>query len=119
MKGFSFAVLFLASVVVVGCSSPVSTDPNDYVGEYIFTPNEVVPADFVSFVILKKDHFAIESRFTQATSKITTLQKNWYLHRGTDEDVVIDKRAYPIERTRSGIKLVINGDLGQYYVKVR
>lgn len=112
-------MFLFAALSATGCSSAVSTDPNDYVGEYLLTPSSVVPGEFASFVILKKDHTAMEITFSKETSQISTVQKNWYLHRGTDEEVVIDKRGYPIERTRSKIKLVINGDLGQYYEKVR
>jgi hypothetical protein len=104
---------------VLGCSSPVSTNPDDYVGEYVLTPSSVVPGEFASFVVLKADHTAIEIRFSKGTGEISTVQKSWRLDRGTDEEVIIDRRGYPIERTRSNIKLVINGDLGTYYVKVR
>jgi hypothetical protein len=108
-------VLFAAT----GCSLPASTNPDDYVGEYVLTPSSVEPGEFASFLILKSDHTAVEIRFSKETSQISTVQKNWHLDRGTDEEVVIDKRGYPIERTRSNIKLVINGDLGQSYEKVR
>jgi len=83
------------------------------------TPSSVVPGEFASFVILKADHTAVEIRFSKVTGEISTAQKSWQLDHGTDEEVVIDKRAYPIERTKSNIKLVINGDLGTYYMKVR
>jgi hypothetical protein len=119
MRHSLLTCLFIATLATTGCSSTVSTNPDDYAGEYVLTPSSVVPGEFASFVILKKDHTAVEIRFSKETSQVSTVQKNWYLDRGTDEEVVIDKRSYPIERTRSHIKLVINGDLGQSYEKVR
>jgi hypothetical protein len=119
MKHYLVACFSLVLFVVFGCSSPASANFVDYVGEYVLTPSSVVPGEFASFVILKADHSAVEIRFSKLTGEISTVQKSWDLDRGTDEEVVIDRRAYPIERTKSTIKLVINGDLGTYYTKVR
>ena len=119
MKRYLLMCLSLALLMVLGCSSPASTNPNDYVGEYVLTPSSVLPGEFASFVILKADRTAVEIRFSKATGEISTTEKSWHLDRGTDEEVVIDKRGYPIEQTKSSTKLVINGDLGTYYVKVR
>jgi hypothetical protein len=119
MKNFFVVCFSLVLFVVFGCSSPASTNLVDYVGEYVLTPSSVAPGEFASFVILKADHSAVEIRFSKLTGEVATVQKSWVLDRGTDEEVVIDRRAYPIERTKSTIKLVINGDLGTYYTKVR
>ena len=112
------ACLFLAVLSATGCSSTVSTNPNDYVGEYIFKPSNAAPGDFASFVILKKDQTTVEIRFSKDTGQVQTTQGKWYLARGTAEEVVIDKRAYPIHRSDSTIRLTIN-EVGQYYEKVR
>jgi hypothetical protein len=119
MKHYLLVSFSLVLFVVFGCSSPASTNLDDYVGEYVLTPSSVVPGEFASFVILKADHTAVEIRFSKVTGEIAMMQKRWHLDRGTDEEVVIDSRAYPIQRTKSTIKLVINGDLGTYYTKVR
>jgi len=109
---------FLAVLCTVGCSSAVSTNPNDYIGEYLFQPSNAAPGDFPSFVILKKDQTAVEVRFSRETGQVQTSQGKWYLDRGTSEEVVIDKRAYPIHRYNSTIRLTIN-EVGQYYEKIR
>ena len=119
MKRYLLVCFSLAFFMVLGCNSPASTNPDDYVGEYVLTPSSVVPGEFASFVILKADRTAVEIRFSKATGEISTVQKSWHIDHGTDEEVVIDRRGYPIERSRSNIKLVINGDLGTYYTKVR
>jgi hypothetical protein len=120
MKQYLVASLLFALGVAVGCSSRASKDPNDYVGEYLLSPSSVVPGEFASFVILKKDLTAMEITFSKETGQITSQQMNWYLEQGTgQEDVVIGKRGYPIELSRSKIMLTINGDLGEYYEKVR
>jgi hypothetical protein len=108
----------LAVLCTVGCSSTASTKPSDYVGEYIFTPFNTVPGDFASVVILKGDQTAIEFRFARNTGQVQTTQKKWYLSHTTGENVVIGNFSHPVEGSRP-IKLGINGDLGQYYEKVR
>jgi hypothetical protein len=113
------ACFIFAALSVAGCSSAVSTNPNDYVGEYVFMPVNAIPGDFASFVVLRQDHMAVEVRFSKDTGQVLTTQKTWYLDRGTDEEVVIDKRAYPIQRSGSTLRLTINDDRGQYYEKVR
>jgi hypothetical protein len=117
------AILLIVSLVVsltfVGCGVPPSTNPSDYVGEYVFTPGIQVPHEFAAFLILAKDHTAIEIRYPNDFGQVSTATEAWHLDRGTDEEVVIGKRAYPIERTRSTVRLIINGDLGQQYEKVR
>jgi hypothetical protein len=120
MKHYLAVCLSLVMCIAAGCSSPASKEPNDYVGEYLLTPSSVVPGEFASFVILKKDHTAVEITFSKDTGQITSQQMNWYLQQGTgQEDVVIGKRGYPIQQSKSKTMLTINGDLGQYYEKVR
>ncbi|HUN82794.1 MAG TPA: hypothetical protein VMU48_00375 [Terracidiphilus sp.] len=119
MKGFSFATLFIASVVTVGCSSPASKNPNDYVGEYVFMPKNAVPGQFASFVILKKDQSAVEIRFSKNTDQVQITRQKWYLTQTTSENVVIGDFSHPVEGSSSALKLGINDDLGQYYEKVR
>lgn len=111
--------LILAVLSATGCSSTVSTNPNDYVGEYIFKPSNAAPGDFASFVVLKKDQTAVEIRFSKDTGQVQTTQKKWYLTHTTGENVVIGNFSHPVEGSRSTIKLGINDDLGQYYEKVR
>ena len=119
MKTILLIISFTASFALVGCSQRPSTNPGDYVGEYIFTPGMKVPHEFAAFVILAKDQAAIEIRYPNGSGPISTVTEAWHLAHGTDEEVVIGQRAYPIERTRSAIRLIINGDLGQEYEKVR
>ncbi len=109
---------FLGLLSAAGCSS-ASTNPNDYVGEYVFKPSNASPGDFASFVILKKDQTAVEIRFFRDTGQVQTTQTKWYLSHTTGENVVIGNFSHPVEGSRSEIKLSINDDLGQYYEKVR
>jgi hypothetical protein len=119
MKVILMIVGLSMSLGFVGCSVPASTNPNDYVGEYVFTPGMEVPRDFAAFVILTKEHKAIEIRYSNASGQVATTTEGWHLDHGTDEEAVIGQRAYPIEWTRSTVRLIVNGDLGQHYEKVR
>lgn len=114
------AIVFLSFTAGAGCSTPVSTNTNTYIGEYVFKPNNANPGKFADFLILKGDGTAVEIRFSKDTGQISTTQENWRLYPGTyEEDVIIAKRGYPIERSGATIKLTINDDLGQYYEKIR
>jgi hypothetical protein len=119
MKRILPIVFLVMPLAFVGCSVLASTNPSDYVGEYVFRPGMDVPQDFATLVILKKDHTALEIRYSSVSGQISTTTEGWHLDHGTDEEAVIGQRAYPIERTRSTVRLIINGDLGQHYEKVR
>jgi hypothetical protein len=111
-------VLILTSYLA-GCGGKASTNPNDYVGEYIFVPDHADPGEFASFVVLKSDHTAVEVRMSKPTGQINISQEKWYLSYTVEENVVIGDFSHPIERSGSRIRLAINEDLGQYYEKVR
>ena len=119
MKQKWLVCLLFAMFSATGCSSAASTNPNDYVGEYVFKPSNAATEDFASFVILKKDQTAVEIRFLKDTGEGQTTQKKWYLSHTTGENVVIGSFSHPGQGSRSTIKLGINDDLGQYYEKVR
>jgi hypothetical protein len=117
LECFAFAVLF-----ATGCGSSVSTNPADYVGEYIFTPTFSDPGDFASFVILKQDHTAVEIRFSKASGQVQTTTEKWELDLSAKDHYTslgIGKFSHSIERSGSTIKLGINSDLNLYYEKVR
>jgi hypothetical protein len=113
-----WCLLLLIASIQGGCGSTVSTNATDYVGEYIFKPNDLALGEFANFVILRQDLSAVEVRYSKPTGAITSTQESWHLFRGTGEQVVIGKRAYPIDKSGSSIRLTIN-DVGQYYEKVR
>jgi hypothetical protein len=119
MKGILLILSLCMPLTLMGCSVLASTNPDDYVGEYVFTPGMDVPHDFAAFLILNKDHTATEIRYSSVSGQTSTTTEGWHLDHGTDEEAVIGTRAYPIERTKSTIRLIINGDLGQRYEKVR
>ena len=102
----------------MGCGSRVSTDWRDYVGEYVFQPNNADPGRFASFVILKQDHTALEVRFSKQTGQVAINQEKWYLIHTTAEDLVIGDFRCTIEGSRP-IRLMVNYDLGLNYEKVR
>ncbi|SRR5579883_2235999 len=119
MKRSTLMCLSLMLFAVLGCSSPASTNPTDYVGEYVFQPFNSDPGKFADFLILKSDSTAVEIRFSKSTGQVTTTQTKWDLSSRNGEYVGIGDFSHPVEGSRSDIKLGINDDLGQYYVKVR
>jgi hypothetical protein len=104
---------------MLGCGSPASTNPADYVGEYVFKPFNSDPGTFADFLILKSDSTAIEIRYSKTTGQMITAQTKWDLSSRNGEYVGIRDFSHPVEGSRSEIKLGINDDLGQYYLKVR
>ena len=112
------ALFLLIVLAFAGCRGPVSTNSEDYVGEYVFTPSNANPGKFADFVILKKDHSAIEMRFSRDTGQVSTTETQWHLDHGLNEEVVIGNFAHSIEGSGTKIRLGIS-DLGEYYEKVR
>jgi hypothetical protein len=106
---------------VIGCSSPViaSTNPSDYVGEYVLHPGKGDHVKFADFLILKADHSAVGIRFSDETQQVLQSKLRWNLDHTTTEDVVIGDFSYPVAGEGSSMKLSVNDDLGQYYEKVR
>lgn len=111
--------VLVAMFAALGCSSTSSTNPDDYVGEYVFKPSNSATGDFASFVILRKDHTAVEIRFSKEAGQVTTKETKWDLSNRNGEYVGIGNFSHPVEGSKSVIKLGINDDLGQYYEKVR
>lgn len=115
-------LLFSLSLIMFGfarCGSPASSNPDDYIGEYVFMPANSSPGQFASFVILKPDHEAVQIRFDKSSGQIHTNREKWYLSRGTGQNLVIGQFSCSVEGSGANIKLGINDDLGQYYEKVR
>jgi hypothetical protein len=103
------------------CSSTVSRNPEDYVGEYVFRPFNSDTEQFADFVILKKDLKAVEIRFSKQSGQVVTAEKRWYLDSPSNKrtQLVIGDFAHPVEMSGRTIKLRNNYDLGTYYEKVR
>ena len=115
------ACLLFAALSAAGCGTSASTNPNDYVGEYIFVPTYADPGNFASFVILKQDHTAVEIRFSKATGQVQTTQEKWGLDHDAKDNLdflAIGNFSHSIERSGSTIKLGIS-DHGEHYEKVR
>src|SRR6185312_1429515 len=119
MKRILVSIFIIEALLTIGCGREASTNPSDYVGEYIFRPSNTDPGNFASFVILKKDQTALEIRFSPPTGKISTTQDKWYLSHTTGENVVIGTFSHSVELSGSTIRLGINDDLGKYYEKIR
>ena len=119
MKCLLFLHLCLLTLALAGCGSTASSNPSDYVGEYVFRPTNVDPGKSASFLVLKANQEAIEIRFDRASGQLQTKQEKWYLSRSTGQNVVIGGFSYSVEGSHSAIKLGVNDDLGQYYEKVR
>jgi hypothetical protein len=111
--------VLVAMLAAIGCSSTASTNPDDYVGEYVFKPSNSAPGDFANFLILKKDHTALEIKVSKETEQVTNTETKWDLSNRNGEYVGIGNFSHPVEGSSTHIKLGINDDLGQYYEKVR
>lgn len=114
-------LLFLSifGIVLAGCNSAPSSNPKDYIGEYVFRPGIAVPDEFADFLVLNENQQAIEIRFDKKTGDIQTKTVKWSLSRSTGQNVDIDNFSSPVEGPPSKIRLGLNDDLGQYYEKVR
>jgi hypothetical protein len=114
-----FLSLYFIVFVLTGCASAASSNPGDYVGEYVLRPNNSSPpSGFGDFLILKPDHVAVEIRFDKGSSQVETTQEKWYLWHGAGENLALGKFSASVEGPPSDIRLVIN-EYGQYYEKVR
>ena len=111
------SLIICATILIGGCGPAPSTDPDDYVGEYVFTQS-VDPGTFASFVALRKDGTAVEIRFDKATGQFSTRETKWQLTHTTGENVAIADFVHPVERS-GRIRLLINEDLNEYYEKIR
>jgi hypothetical protein len=101
------------------CSKNASSDPGVYVGEYAYMPTNTSPGKFANFLVLRSDQSAVEIRVDEKTGKVQDDQAKWYLSSTTGVNVVIGDFSHPVENTHSSIRLVINGDLGEYYKKLQ
>lgn len=119
MKRSCIAIILFAVFVLAGCHSAVSTNPNDYVGEYVFKQNKGDWEAYPTFLILRKDHTAVEITFSRDTGQVTTTEKKWDLSSRNGEFIGIGNFSHPVEGSPPHIKLGINDDLGQFYEKVR
>jgi hypothetical protein len=104
---------------VFACNLEPSSNPDDYIGEYVLTPQSAVSEGFANFLILKKDNKAVVIRYNNASGQITTEDVNWGLSRYTTENIDLNNSSYPIKRTGSNIRITLNDDLGLYYVKIQ
>ena len=129
MRQYLLFILFVTFAVIgcsanpdshVACRATPSTNPDDYVGGYVFTPHDADRGQFADFVILDREANALEIRFSKTDGQVVFVQQCWHLEPGGHQgNLVIAKRAYPIERSGATIKLGINKDLDENYAKVR
>lgn len=103
---------------VCACSSPVSTDPKDYVGEYLLRPANA-DSSLASFIILEQNGTAFEVRFSKSSGRIDTTREPWGISQTTSENLDVGNAGHPIEVSGNGVRLIVNEDLGEYYEKVR
>src|SRR6185437_7683350 len=115
-------ILFAVSAVS-GCDSGsavlVSSNPVEYVGEYVLMPNDGTHVQFADVLILKKDYTAVGVRLSRETEQVLTSKTKWSLNHTNTENVNIGEFSYPIERTGSSIILSINDDEHLRYEKIR
>lgn len=106
---------------ITGCDSGASvlasTNPADYVGEYVLTPSDGKHVQFADFLILKTDQTAVGVRLSPETEQVLTTKTKWSLSHTDVENVVIGDFSYPIERLGSRTKLNISDDV--HYEKIR
>ena len=110
-----------AACALSGCSTPIlaSTNPSDYVGEYVLHTGKGDHVRFADFLILKADHSAVGVRFSDETQQVLESKLQWSLSRTNTENVVIGEFSYPVTEAGSMMKLSVDDDAGLYYEKVR
>ncbi|MFI5127216.1 MAG: hypothetical protein ACHQJX_10360 [Candidatus Acidiferrales bacterium] len=120
LRQYLLVALLSVAFAAIGCGAAPSTNPDDYVGGYAFTPHDANRGQFADFVILGRSGKALEIRLSKTNEQVLFTDQSWHLEPGWhQEDIVIAKRGYPIERSGTTIKLGINDDLDEYYEKVR
>jgi hypothetical protein len=115
--------LLLAGFSMTGCSdgTPImaSTNPADYVGEYVLTPSDGTHVQFADFLILRTDQTAVGIRFSKETEQVLTTKSKWSLDHTNVENVVIGDFSYPVEHVGLKTTLSVNDDLNLHYEKIR
>lgn len=97
----------------------MSSNPVEYVGEYVLMPNDGTQVQFADVLILKKNYTAVGVRLSRETEQVLTSKTKWSLNHTNTENVNIGEFSYPIERTGSSIILSINDDEHLRYEKIR
>lgn len=120
------AALFLSFAALSACSR-ASTNASDYVGEYVFTPGQTAGddcpsgADCADFVILRADGAAIEIKRSDSKPGVSVAETMWKVQNTIpgQPQIAIGDFACSVEISGRTIRLGIDGDLNEYYEKVR
>src|SRR5438445_11647899 len=81
------AFLGMTVLLVSSCGPAVSTNAEDYVGEYAFLPRGSPPGNFASLVILRRDQTAMEIRFSRQTGEVSPIRVTWHVSHTTGHTV--------------------------------
>jgi len=97
----------------------VSPSAADYEGEYLYSGGQENLDSLASVVVLRRDSVIVEVHVDRITGEVTLTRGRWYLANVDGTSVVFDNFSHPIGQSRGKIRLGINDDLDEYYLKVR
>jgi hypothetical protein len=116
--------LALACCLLTGCnasqSPPVSQQA--LVGSYVYRSVDTSvdkPTDHqFDHLVLKADgtYDLVQGGSTKARSEKTG---GWTIQPGDPPNVLLDHAGYPIQKKKGEVRLLINDDLGEWYVKAK
>ena len=110
---------FVAVLGLTGCKIMPSTNPADYIGEYVLLPTDGSQVDYSDLLILNPDQSTVGIRYARATGQVLKDKGQWRLDTTNGEHIVIGDFSYPVEMSDSTIHLAINDDMHVYYEKVQ
>lgn len=111
------AVIAAVFVTVIACEKPASTDPSVYVGRYRLVHPDPDRSDLPSGVELRSNMTAVEF-FGDGKSEVAEEVGSWGVGAFSDSVVVtFSDFSHPVHVRRGEIRLYLNGDLDEYFVK--
>jgi hypothetical protein len=106
-------------LLALGCSDGrTEANSSAYVGEYVFKPM-VDPGQSANYLILRADGTAVEFRYDKSTGNLSRHETTWHLDPTSDNPMVIGRSGFPVEHTSRQIRLRIDTDVDEYYLRVR
>jgi hypothetical protein len=112
----------LASCMIAGCHTdqPIPSNRQSFVGNYVYksvdTSVDKATDHELDRLTLQADgkYDLVQGGSTKARSEKVGV---WHMVGGDRPNVELDHYGYPIQMKRDEIRLVINDDLGEWYVK--
>jgi hypothetical protein len=105
----------LAATALSGCRETVPTDKASFAGHYIYQSSSSSGHSWEELVLNADGTYAFNP--TKSGSGFVPGSGKWYLEQGPHPNVVIDHAGYPVHFDNGKIRLLINSDLDEWYVK--